>query len=105
MKNTGKKKGAIINFRVNQKEKDRIIENAHSLGMSVGEYLIHLDKYKTVVVLDEGKEFAHEIYQLNKKLNKLEKYPLVELSELRNVVSESIMHLNRKMKGYDPCRY
>ena len=94
-----KKKDKIINFRVSETQKDKIMQNAKQLNMSVGEYLIYLDEHKTINIIDGGKDLAKEVYILNKNLSLLEKYPFVEVNQVRNLLSEYLMKLNQQMKG------
>lgn len=94
-----KKKDKIINFRVSETQKDKIMQNAKQLNMSVGEYLIYLDEHKIINVIDGGKDLAKEVYMLNKNLSVLEKYPFVEVNQVRNLLSEYLMKLNQQMKG------
>lgn len=94
-----KKKDKIINFRVSETQKDKIMQNAKQLNMSVGEYLIYLDEHKIINVIDGGKDLAKEVYMLNKNLSVLKKYPFVEVNQVRNLLSEYLMKLNQQMKG------
>lgn len=99
MNNKLKKKDKIINFRVSETQKDKIMQNAKQLNMSVGEYLIYLDEHKIINIIDGGKDLAKEVYILNKNLSLLEKYPFVEVNQVRNLLSEYLMKLNQQMKG------
>lgn len=94
-----KKKDKIINFRVSETQKDKIMQNAKQLNMSVGEYLIYLDEHRIINIIDGGKNLAKEVYMLNKNLSVLEKYPFVEVNQVRNLLSEYLMKLNQQMKG------
>lgn len=94
-----KKKDKIINFRVSETQKDKIMQNAKQLNMSVGEYLIHLDEHRIINIIDGGKDLAKEVYMLNKNLSVLEKYPFVEVNQVRNLLSEYLMKLNQQMEG------
>lgn len=94
-----KKKDKIINFRVSEVQKDKITQNAKQLDMSVGEYLIYLDEHKTINIIDGGKDLAKEVYILNKNLSLLEKYPFVEVNQVRNLLSECLIKLNKQMEG------
>lgn len=94
-----KKKDKIINFRVSETQKDKIMQNAKQLNMSVGEYLIYLDEHKIINIIDGGKDLAKEVYMLNKNLSVLEKYPFVEVNQVRNLLSEYLMKLNQQMEG------
>lgn len=94
-----KKKDKIINFRVSETQKDKIMQNAKQLNMSVGEYLIYLDEHRIINIIDSGKDLAKEVYMLNKNLSVLEKYPFVEVNQVRNLLSEYLMKLNQQMKG------
>lgn len=94
-----KRKDKIINFRVTETQKDKIMRNARQMDMSVGEYLIYLDEHKIINVIDGGKDLAKEVYILNKNLSLLEKYPFVEVNQVRNLLSECLIKLNQQMKG------
>ncbi len=99
MNSKPKKKNKIINFRVSETQKDKIMQNAKQLNMSVGEYLIYLDEHKIINIIDGGKDLAKEVYMLNKNLSVLEKYPFVEVNQVRNLLSEYLMKLNQQMEG------
>lgn len=99
MNNKLKKKDKIINFRVSETQKDKIMQNAKQLNMSVGEYLIYLDEHRIINIIDGGKDLAKEVYMLNKNLSVLEKYPFVEVNQVRNLLSEYLMKLNQQMEG------
>ena len=99
MNSKPKKKDKIINFRVSETQKDKIMQNAKQLNMSVGEYLIYLDEHKIINIIDGGKDLAKEVYMLNKNLSVLEKYPFVEVNQVRNLLSEYLMKLNQQMEG------
>ena len=75
------------------------MQNAKQLNMSVGEYLIYLDEHRIINIIDGGKDLAKEVYMLNKNLSVLEKYPFVEVNQVRNLLSEYLMKLNQQMKG------
>lgn len=94
-----KKKDKVINFRVSEVQKNKIMQNAKQLDMSVGEYLIYLDEHKTINIIDGGKDLAKEVYILNKNLSLLEKYPFVEVNQVRNLLSECLIKLNKQMEG------
>ena len=94
-----KKKDKIINFRVSETQKDKIMQNDKQLNMSVGEYLIYLDEHRIINIIDGGKDLAKEVYMLNKNLSVLEKYPFVEVNQVRNLLSEYLMKLNQQMEG------
>lgn len=94
-----KKKDNVINFRVSEVQKNKIMQNARQLKMSVGEYLIYLDEHKTINVIDGGKDLAKEVYMLNKNLLILEEYPFMEVNQVRNLLSECLIKLNKQMEG------
>lgn len=94
-----KKKDNVINFRVSEVQKNKIMQNARQLKMSVGEYLIYLDEHKTINVIDGGKDLAKEVYMLNKNLLVLEEYPFMEVNQVRNLLSECLIKLNKQMEG------
>ena len=94
-----KKKDNVINLRVSEVQKNKIMQNARQLKMSVGEYLIYLDEHKTINVIDGGKDLAKEVYMLNKNLLVLEEYPFMEVNQVRNLLSECLIKLNKQMEG------
>ena len=86
-------KQKFINLRVSDIQKDTIRTSAKNLGMSVSQYILKLTEQGQVNVIEGGKELAALIYELNNKLNKLEKYPAMPIQDLRNVISDSIVCL------------
>lgn len=86
-------KQKVINVRVSDTQKDAIRTNAKSLGMSVSQYITTLTEKGQINVIEGGKELAALIYELNNKLNKLEKYPVMNIQDLRNAISDSLICL------------
>ncbi len=95
----GNSKKEVINFRVSEEEKRMIKSEADELGLDISKYLLHLVKNKNIVVVEGGRELAMEIYELNLKLNRLEKYPFVDVQELRNLMSEGISKITKVEEG------
>lgn len=93
-----KKKDKIINFRVNNAQKEKITQNAKQLDMSIGEYLIYLDEHRIINIIDGGKDLAKEIYTLNKNLSVLDNYPFIEVNQIKNLLSEYLVKLNQKIE-------
>ena len=93
-----KKKDKIINFRVNNAQKEKITQNAKQLDMSIGEYLIYLDEHRIINIIDGGKDLAKEIYTLKKNLSVLDNYPFIEVNQIKNLLSEYLVKLNQKIE-------
>ena len=55
-----------------------------------------------IITLDST-NLANELYDLNCKLNKLEKYPAIRVQELRDIVSTGIARINGLLKSGDDC--
>lgn len=89
----------FINIRVTRERKKQIKENAEQLGMSISSYIDYLESHQQVVELSYGKELMQEVYDLNNQLNKLDKYPLLPIQELRDTISQSIKKINEQMKA------
>lgn len=94
-----KSKTEVINFRVSSEQKQMIRNTAKNLGMGISKYLLHLASHSQIVVVDGGKELATEIYHLNKRLNRLERYPFVDVQELRDALSDGISRITKAKEG------
>ena len=90
-----KRKDTVINFRITAQQKQKIQEDASSLGMSVAQYLIYLSEHRDIVVLEEGKELAQAMYRMNTLLEKLEHQPFLPVREAREAMGRNIARLNR----------
>ena len=88
-------KSEIINIRVQPSQKEKICRDAKELGMSASKYLIHLANHKKVVIIEDGKILAKEIYELNKKLNRYESYSRIPVDEIRDIISTTLMNLKK----------
>lgn len=99
MDTTKRTKNQIINIRVTRERKKQIKENAEQLGMSISSYIDYLESHQQVVELSYGKKLMQEVYDLNNQLNKLDKYPLLPIQELRDTISQSIKKINEQMKA------
>lgn len=96
------KKQDRIELRVSDKQKAQIKSNANSLGLSLSKYILKMAEGGKIITLDST-SLANELYDLNCKLNKLEKYPAIRVQELRDVVSTGIARINGLLKSGDDC--
>ena len=101
MKYKGKKQDRI-QLRVSERQKAQIKSNANSLGLSLSKYILKMAEDGKIITLDST-NLANELYNLNCKLNRLEKYPAVKVQELRDIVSAGIAHINALLKSGDDC--
>ena len=101
MKNKGKKQDRI-QLRVSERQKAQIKSNANSLGLSLSKYILKMAEDGKIITLDST-NLANELYNLNCKLNELEKYPAVKVQELRDIVSAGIARINALLKSGDDC--
>lgn len=101
MKYKGKKQDRI-QLRVSERQKAQIKSNANSLGLSLSKYILKMAEDGKIITLDST-NLANELYNLNCKLNELEKYPAVKVQELRDIVSAGIARINALLKSGDDC--
>ena len=94
-----KGKTEVINFRVSNEQKQMIRNAAEQLGMDISKYLLHLASHSKIVVVEGGKELAEEVYHLNQRLNRLERYPFVDVQELRDAMSDGISRITKAKEG------
>ena len=87
---------------VSDRQKTQMKFNANSLGMSLSKYILKMTENGKIITID-SKSLARELYELNCKLNKLERYPAVRLQELRNVINMEIYCINELLKSGDKC--
>ena len=93
------KKNKRIDLRVSEKQKAKIEKDAEQLGMKISEYLLYLAEHKQVVVISAGKELVEAVYLLNQKLNQYDNYPIFPLQDARDIISNSLTGIAKKMKG------
>lgn len=93
------RKTETINLRVSKERKEEIRKAAKAIGMDMSKYLIHQATHGKIVVVSGGKELAMEIYELNQRLNRLEKFPFVNVQELRDTLSDGIARINSAKEG------
>lgn len=93
------KKNKRIDLRVSEKQKAKIEKDAEQLGMKISEYLLYLAEHKQVVVISAGKELVEAVYHLNQKLNQYDNYPIFPLQDARDIISNSLTGIAKKMKG------
>ena len=94
------KKQERIELRVSDQQKAQIKSNANSLGLSLSKYILKMAEDGQIITID-SKNLANELYELNCKLNQLERYPAVRVQELRDVVSTGIARINELLKSGD----
>lgn len=94
------KKKERIHLRVSDQQKAQMKSNANSLGLSLSKYILKMAEEGKIVTVD-SKSLANELYELNCKLNELEKYPAIRIQELRDIVSVGIAHINELLKSGD----
>ena len=91
-------KDQVINLRVTVKQKEKIKQNAESLGLKVSEYLLASAEHPSFNIVEGGKELAQEVHRLNKNLEHFLKYPFIPVQELRDTVSQGIQKISDAMK-------
>ena len=91
-----------MQLRVSDKQKAQVRSHANSLVLSLSKYILKMAEDGKIITLDST-SLAHELYNLNCKLNKLEKYPAIRVQELRDVVSAGIARINALLKSGDDC--
>lgn len=96
------KKQERIHLRISNRQKTQMKSNANSLGMSLSKYILKMTENGKIITID-SKSLARELYELNCKLNKLERYPAVRVQELRDVISMGIYRINELLKSGDKC--
>ena len=92
-------KEARIDIRVNDKDKRIIKEQAHKLGMNLSEFILQMAKNGKIIVIEEGKFLAQELYKFNEKLNELEKCPILFVQDVREILSQAVSDINTKIKN------
>ena len=95
-----RKKQDRIELRVSDQQKAQIKSNANSLGLSLSKYILKMAEDGQIITID-SKNLANELYELNCKLNQMERYPAVRVQELRDVVSTGIARINELLKRGD----
>ena len=89
-----------INLRISNEQKAHIKATAQSLGLPLSQYIIKMAEEGKIITVNT-KTIANELYDLNCKLNSLERYPAVQVQELRDVVSTAISRINALLKSGD----
>lgn len=97
MNNIYNKKQSVIQFRVTKEDKKRIAHNAKSLGMNISQYMQYIEAHKNITILDGGKELADELYNFNRRLDKLTKCSTIEIQQIRDKISETLQKINQKI--------
>lgn len=92
------KKDTIIQIRISAEQKEQIQQEAKELGMSVSAYILYLCEHKQIVVIQKGKELAEQVYRLNQILGMYEGNPMIPVLEIRDTVSQSILHIAQAME-------
>lgn len=99
MKSVSMKKERI-QLRVSEQQKSNIKCNAQALGLSLSKYILKMAEDGKIITVD-AKNLANELYELNCKLNQLERYPAVRVQELRDIISVGIYRINELLKRGD----
>ena len=90
-------KNKNLHIRLTDKQYANIKTKANELGISVTNYILKMTEQGKVVVI-EPKDLAAEIRELNRKLSKLEQYPVIKAQELRDMIGEEVVKLNEILK-------
>ena len=65
------KKDNIIIIRVTKQEKDKLIKKSKKAEMSLSEYLIEQGLERDIVVIEDVKDFVHELRKIGNNINQL----------------------------------
>lgn len=68
--------------------------------MSLSKYILKMAEDGKIITVD-AKNLTNELYELNCKLNQLERYPAVRVQELRDIISIGIYRINELLKRGD----
>lgn len=87
-----------FHIRLTEKQYEHIKNRATELGISMSDYILRMSEQGKIVVI-EPKNLAEEIQKLNRKLGKLEQYPVIKAQELRDIIGDEITKLNEILKS------
>ena len=67
--------------------------------MNLSEFILQMSKNGKILVIEDGKFLAQELYKFNEKLSELEKCPILFVQDVREVLSQAISDINTKIKN------
>lgn len=65
------KKDNMIIIRVTRQEKEKLIKKSQKAEMSLSEYLIEQGLERNIVVIEDIKDFVHELRKIGNNINQL----------------------------------
>ena len=87
-----------IILRASRAEKKAIQAEAEEMDMSMSGYLLHIAKHKQVNIVPGGRELAEAAYKLYEALSRLEKYPILPVTEVKDTLHKGIEKINSAME-------
>ncbi len=91
-------KNTTITLRVSETDKEAIQKEAKKLGMSMSSYMIHSTRHKHINIVPGGRELAEAAYKLYEALSRLEKYPILPVTEVKDTLHKGIEKINNAME-------
>lgn len=91
-------KDTTIILRASEADKEAIQEEAKELGMSMSSYLLHIAKHKQVNIVPGGRELTEALYKLYETLSRLERYPILPVTEVKDTLHKGIEKINSAME-------
>lgn len=65
------KKDNVIVIRVTKQEKERFIKKSQKAEMSLSEYLIEQGLERDIIIIEDVKNFVHELIKIGNNINQL----------------------------------
>lgn len=65
------KKNNVIVIRVTKQEKERLIKKSQKAEMTLSEYLIEQGLERDIVIIEDIKNFVHELRKIGNNINQL----------------------------------
>lgn len=65
------KKDNVIVIRVTKQEKERFIKKSQKAEMSLSEYLIEQGLERDIIIIEDVKNFVHELRKIGNNINQL----------------------------------
>ena len=65
------KKDNVIVIRVTKQEKERLIKKSQEAEMSLSEYLIEQGLERDIIIIEDVKNFVHELRKIGNNINQL----------------------------------
>ena len=65
------KKDNMIIIRVTRQEKEKLIKKSQKAEMSLSEYLIEQGLERNIVIIEDIKDFVHELRKIGNNINQL----------------------------------